>query len=225
MFTDRIAVAELIFPDNCQPAISKITIYVTVVLNVTTDIFLMSIPTPMLWKANLPARQKYFLLVMFSCGIFVMMAGILRCALILHDPFKGAQAAGAWAVRETFISVVIGNMPMIYPLLRKSFVNAFPAFSSQRSDLRGYDRDSESHQMNKRKSAIRGIRSQGTTITLTESEERIIGVAEDGEGIAVTTEMEVETRPRDEQVDGKGKVEVSDGEGVYTAYVQRGDGH
>lgn len=32
--------------DHCQPAVSKIDIYVTVVLNVLTDIYLISIPAP-----------------------------------------------------------------------------------------------------------------------------------------------------------------------------------
>lgn len=32
--------------DHCQPAVSKIDIYVTVVLNVVTDIYLISIPAP-----------------------------------------------------------------------------------------------------------------------------------------------------------------------------------
>lgn len=32
--------------DYCQPAVSKIDIYVTVVLNVATDLYLISIPAP-----------------------------------------------------------------------------------------------------------------------------------------------------------------------------------
>ncbi|KAF2139766.1 uncharacterized protein K452DRAFT_232126 [Aplosporella prunicola CBS 121167] len=111
-----------IYPDPgnyCQPAISKIDLYVTVVLNVVTDMYLMSIPLPMLWKANLPLRRKISLLVIFSGALFVMMAGVLRCALIIKDPINGAQAAGSWACRETFVAVVIGNVPMIYPLFRR----------------------------------------------------------------------------------------------------------
>lgn len=36
----------LFYVDHCQPAISKIDLYVTVVLNVVTDMYLMSIPLP-----------------------------------------------------------------------------------------------------------------------------------------------------------------------------------
>lgn len=32
---------------------------------------------------------------------------------------NGAQQAGSWACRETFVAVIIGNAPMIYPLCRR----------------------------------------------------------------------------------------------------------
>lgn len=37
----------------------------------------------MLFKARLRWREKLELMVLFSGGLFVMMAGILRCVLIL----------------------------------------------------------------------------------------------------------------------------------------------
>jgi hypothetical protein len=132
----------------CQPAISKIDLYVTVVLNVLTDIYLLSIPMPMLWKANLEIKRKLSLILVFGGGVFVMMAGILRCALIIKDPINGAQAAGSWACRETFVAVVIGNIPMIYPLTRRgvekvySMAGASKYGRSQRSN--GYQGEGDS---------------------------------------------------------------------------------
>ncbi|OLN82716.1 hypothetical protein CCHL11_08758 [Colletotrichum chlorophyti] len=111
-----------IYPDPgnlCQPAISKINILVTVVLNVLTDLYLLSIPIPMLWTSKLPTRKKLGLIVLFSGGIFVTMAGILRCVLIISNPVTGAQQAGSWAVRETFVAIVTTNIPMIFPLVRR----------------------------------------------------------------------------------------------------------
>ncbi|KAK2003776.1 hypothetical protein LX36DRAFT_720764 [Colletotrichum falcatum] len=111
-----------IYPDPgnlCQPAISKINILVVVVLNSLTDLYLLSIPIPMLWGAQLPLRKKLGLIVLFSGGIFVTMAGILRCVLIITDPINGAQQAGSWAVRETFVAIVTSNVPMVFPLVRR----------------------------------------------------------------------------------------------------------
>jgi len=73
----------------CQPAISRIDIFVTVILNVLTDIYLMSIPIPMLWKSSLRPLKKAGLILLFSGGAFVTIAGILRCILIIsvcHPP-------------------------------------------------------------------------------------------------------------------------------------------
>lgn len=32
---------------------------------------------------------------------------------------NGASQAGSWACRETFVAVIIGNIPMIYPVVRR----------------------------------------------------------------------------------------------------------
>ncbi|KAH7144428.1 hypothetical protein B0J13DRAFT_44449 [Dactylonectria estremocensis] len=107
-------------PGNvCQPAISKINLFVTVVLNGLTDIFILSIPLPMLWSARLPLPKKLGLVALFSGGIFVFTAGTLRCVLILRNPVKGAEQAGYWAVRETFVAVVTSNLPVVFPFIRR----------------------------------------------------------------------------------------------------------
>ncbi|KAF2133689.1 hypothetical protein P153DRAFT_419597 [Dothidotthia symphoricarpi CBS 119687] len=125
-----------IYPDpgnHCQPAISRIDLYVTVVLNVLTDIYLMSIPMPMIWTVHLEIKRKLSLILVFGGGVFVMMAGILRCALIIRDPVRGAEAAGSWACRETFVAVIIGNIPMIYPLFRRSISKVYSSAGLSRT--------------------------------------------------------------------------------------------
>ncbi|VBB84447.1 Putative protein of unknown function [Podospora comata] len=105
--------------NHCQPAISNIDIFVTLGLNVSTDIYLMSIPIPMLWRATMRPMKKIGLIVLFSGGAFVTVAGVLRCILIVTDPINGAQQAGSWAVRETFVAVVTSNLPMCVPLINR----------------------------------------------------------------------------------------------------------
>ncbi|KAJ5903314.1 hypothetical protein N7504_005697 [Penicillium tannophilum] len=105
--------------NGCQLAVAKLHIFFTVILNVITDIELMSIPIPMLAKAKMRWREKARLLVLFSGGLFVMTAGILRCALILTGGSRSAAEGATWARRESFVAVAVGNFPMIYPLVRR----------------------------------------------------------------------------------------------------------
>ncbi|KAI5455663.1 hypothetical protein BGZ63DRAFT_418190 [Mariannaea sp. PMI_226] len=104
--------------NHCQPAVSKINLFVTVILNGLTDIYLLSIPVLIFSLARLPILKKLGLIALLSGGVFVMAAGILRCVLILSNPLKGAEQAGYWAVRETFVAVVTTNLPIVFPFIR-----------------------------------------------------------------------------------------------------------
>ncbi|KAJ5092648.1 hypothetical protein NUU61_007518 [Penicillium alfredii] len=171
-----------IYPDPgnyCQPAVSKIDIYVTVVLNVATDLYLISIPAPMLFKARLRWREKLELLILFSGGLFVMMAGVLRCVLILTAGANGAQQAGSWACRETFVAVVIGNAPMIYPLFRRAARRA-GLYLTTKAGSQSYpayplsDNDTSNHGYPKRKKFRHPLSIPADTQWNTTSDEQMI---------------------------------------------------
>jgi hypothetical protein len=36
-----------------------------------------------------------------------------------QDPVNGAQLAGAWGTRESFVAVIVTNLPMIFPLIKR----------------------------------------------------------------------------------------------------------
>lgn len=69
--------------NRCQPAVSRIDIFMTLIFNVLTDFYLMSIPLPLLWKSRVSRLKKAAMFFCFSGGIFVTTAGILRCVLIV----------------------------------------------------------------------------------------------------------------------------------------------
>lgn len=52
-------------------------------MNVLTDLYLISIPVPMLWQSSLKPAKKFGLIILFSGGLFVVACAILRCALIV----------------------------------------------------------------------------------------------------------------------------------------------
>ncbi|KAI0437963.1 hypothetical protein F4803DRAFT_536810 [Xylaria telfairii] len=103
--------------DGCQPATSTRIVWVYASLNIISDLYLLSIPIPMLWNTTLALPKKLGLMVLFSGGIFIIVCALIRAVLIVTDPVGGAQVAGSWAVRETFVAVITTNLPMVFPLI------------------------------------------------------------------------------------------------------------
>jgi hypothetical protein len=69
--------------DVCQPAVSAQVVWVYLAFNIITDVYLLSIPLPMLWKASLKPLKKMGLMILFGGGILVIACATLRCVLII----------------------------------------------------------------------------------------------------------------------------------------------
>ncbi|CAJ0554786.1 Ff.00g132990.m01.CDS01 [Fusarium sp. VM40] len=118
-------------PGNlCQPALSKLYIFIVVSLNIATDVYLLAIPIPMLWGAGIPKVKRYGLLLLFSGAIFVIAAGLLRCFLILYNPQTGPQQGASWAVRESFVAIVTSNIPSTWAWMRQKLKPVFGSLLS-----------------------------------------------------------------------------------------------
>ncbi|EGD99243.1 hypothetical protein TESG_06681 [Trichophyton tonsurans CBS 112818] len=106
-------------PGNaCQPAVSKPVVWVSFAANIITDIYLILIPLPMLWRSTLRTIKKIAASIVLGAGIFVLVCACLKSIFVLVNPVHGAQLAGAWGVREAFVAVLVTNLPMIFPLIR-----------------------------------------------------------------------------------------------------------
>ncbi|KAI2622725.1 hypothetical protein GGS26DRAFT_242269 [Hypomontagnella submonticulosa] len=171
-------------PGNvCQPAISNQVIWVYLSMNVVTDLYLISIPVPMLWQSSLKPVKKFGLIILFSGGLFVVACAILRCALIVADTVNGAQLAGSWAVRETFVAVITTNLPMVFPLLKMWLTPVFGSLlTTMRSQQKLTDKESKSDLRTFGGGSHQSWRRRGgpptanpiTNITFNESEERMV---------------------------------------------------
>ncbi|KAI6785006.1 uncharacterized protein J7T54_008100 [Emericellopsis cladophorae] len=104
--------------NSCQAAISRPIIWTSFAANVTTDIYLILIPLPMLWKSTLRTAKKIASSIVLGAGIFVLVCATLKSVFVLVDPVDGAQLAGSWGIREAFTAVMVTNLPMIFPLFK-----------------------------------------------------------------------------------------------------------
>ncbi|OTA97872.1 hypothetical protein M434DRAFT_64830 [Hypoxylon sp. CO27-5] len=130
---------------HCMPAISTLQTVYVMIMNTLTDFYLMAIPLPVVWNSHLPWRKKLVLLVMFSGGFLEMAFGIVRCVSILTLGDIDPAQSGYWSVRESFVSFVLTNMPMIYPMFRR-FIEKSRSLSRSKAtsqgDSRGYKLES-----------------------------------------------------------------------------------
>ncbi|KAI1773934.1 hypothetical protein F4818DRAFT_442689 [Hypoxylon cercidicola] len=175
-----------IYPDpgnHCMPAISSLqTIYV-MIMNTSTDFYLMAIPLPVVWKSHLPWRKKLVLLVMFSGGLLEMAFGILRCVSILTLGDIDPAQSGYWSVRESFVSVVLTNMPMVYPLFRKFIEKAGSATrsknASQAEGSRGYRLSSIPGRRQKPSASVPNDTTWGSKDNIVTEREQTLSVSDD----------------------------------------------
>ena len=80
-------------PGNyCQPGISTSIIWSQFVMNVFTDLFLLFIPMPMLWKSSLHFYKKIATTVVLSAGVFIVICALLKIIYVntVSNTFKAA---------------------------------------------------------------------------------------------------------------------------------------
>ena len=98
---------------KCTQGVAKHA--VVLILNVSTDIFLISIPIPIFLFSTMPLHRKVTISLLFGAGLFVTVAAILRSAFVFSNLGSSILMA-QWAVRESFIGFLVGNAPMLTPL-------------------------------------------------------------------------------------------------------------
>ncbi|KAI9741404.1 MAG: hypothetical protein M1834_003121 [Cirrosporium novae-zelandiae] len=103
--------------DNCT--LRKPNYVVIAVLNICTDLGILIIPFPLLFAAKIPLYRKLILGVLFSSGVFVMIAVILRTYYSLRS-IEDLNTALGWASREVLVSTFAVCVPAIKPLFNTS---------------------------------------------------------------------------------------------------------
>ncbi|KAI1737232.1 hypothetical protein F4680DRAFT_451047 [Xylaria scruposa] len=136
----------------CQPANSPFYVLSVLISDIVTDLYLVSIPLPVLFRAKIRLGKKLVLIALF-CGSFVVIAaGIARGVAILTAGPEGAVSGSQWAIRETFVAAIVGNLPASQSLFR-SWATKVRMLSSSHSTggpshrLTSVDRDKEGRGM------------------------------------------------------------------------------
>ncbi|CZR58660.1 related to integral membrane protein PTH11 [Phialocephala subalpina] len=103
--------------DKCTLTVANYIVVAT--LNVLTDVGILAIPLPLIWRARIPLRRKIIIGLLLSSGVFVITAALLRCILTLASVSQIGNST-IWGIRETFVSLIAISAPAIRPLFNKS---------------------------------------------------------------------------------------------------------
>ncbi|KID80978.1 polyketide synthetase PksP [Metarhizium guizhouense ARSEF 977] len=116
--------------NTCQPTVSYQIVWVNLSLNVFTDLYLISIPVPLLWQSSMRTIKKIGLILLFSGGLLVAACAILRSSLVFTESFGRNGFACLWAAREVCVAVVTTNLPIVVPRLVHWFAPMFGSILS-----------------------------------------------------------------------------------------------
>lgn len=114
--------------------------YFTTAFSIFTDFLLCTLPLPVFWRLNLPARQKYIVSLLFAIGLFATVASALRISVLKHvdslDVTMGSVSTMKWSVVEVGTGIICACIPTLKPL----FKNLLPDKSSSRGSAARQER-------------------------------------------------------------------------------------
>ena len=154
-----------------------------------SDVIMLCIPLPILIRAKLPLQKKLILCIIFSLGVFVIVAALLSKYYSFSLPYGVDWVY--WYVREVSTAVIVANIPHCWVLVRRMFnLRAFlskgtAARSNGGTNERSHDgsRRAASHQADEGRQWFKmgskvGSKSgkSESSVTRTDSEERITGL-------------------------------------------------
>jgi len=87
------------------------------IANMITDIMLILLPIPVLWKMTMSTSKKIQVILLFSVGIFVVCVTIARLPLIIDDSIA-QSVRSLWASIEMSTACLVANMSFYYALLK-----------------------------------------------------------------------------------------------------------
>ncbi|KAH7379353.1 hypothetical protein DE146DRAFT_761542 [Phaeosphaeria sp. MPI-PUGE-AT-0046c] len=106
-------------PNNKQCSAATNHLITNAVFNISSDLIILSIPLPLLFKVRLPLKNKAILMGVFLIGAFTIVAAALNKYYSFTNPFGTEWTI--WYLRESYTALLCANLPLIYPLIQRVF--------------------------------------------------------------------------------------------------------
>jgi hypothetical protein len=114
--------------------------------SIATDVIILLLPMPLVWKLEAPRAQKIALMAVFAVGIFAVITSCLRVTtldLFATSPDNTFDIANVmWTIVEPNVAIVCSCLPILRPFVVKLIPGlrgkSYGYDSSSRGENRGY---------------------------------------------------------------------------------------
>ncbi|KAK2071666.1 hypothetical protein P8C59_006072 [Phyllachora maydis] len=149
-------------------------------LNIAQDVIIYFLPVPMLWKLQLPLKQRVALILVFALGGFVVVTGIMRLqslkfASVSSDPTWDNYGAAIWSCIEQNVGIMCACLVHFKSLIAR-YAPAMLGIARPEGSNRMRLPDGD---YNGKKSGSAGLRTFGRS-------------ADSGRKIGILTELKIE---------------------------------
>ncbi|KAF2227759.1 hypothetical protein BDZ85DRAFT_254809 [Elsinoe ampelina] len=167
------------------------------VFNIPMDLFMLCATVPVIYRLQVPLKQKILIGGLFSLGIVVLLMAVLAKAYNNSNYYSSGYML--WYIREASTATYVANLPHIWPLIR----HVFPCL---RGTTRANYTTSNQYGAGRRTGAVTTIKSQArgdddqillskidieamgsdkilTTVEVRQDDEKISPVEETGQGM------------------------------------------
>ncbi|KAJ4138334.1 hypothetical protein NW768_002157 [Fusarium equiseti] len=134
-----VPVAKLWYPDLPGHCINQVGTWIAnAASTIFTDVVILCLPIPPIWKLQLGKSEKLGLTAAFAIGSFVVFASAYRTSVLFtydaKDPSYTLAPTVGWTEIEMSAGIVSANLPTMLPVLR--LVAKFTGLSSFASTIR-----------------------------------------------------------------------------------------
>ncbi|KAL8709463.1 MAG: hypothetical protein Q9220_005846 [cf. Caloplaca sp. 1 TL-2023] len=115
--------------------------YITSTVTVVTDICILLLPLPIVWKLQMPKAKRYGVMAIFLLGSFVCIASIVRFfylhEVVPEDATWTQVNPAIWSIVEPSMGIVSASLPIIGPIFRTRITSVRSTSWFSRSKVSG----------------------------------------------------------------------------------------
>jgi hypothetical protein len=100
--------------EQCSTKASNINYWLTIFLNILTDVAIISLPISIVLKLQMPLKQKLGVASMFALGFFVVIASIIRA---YYSKMNETMLTCTVSMVETAVAIIATCLPALRTLI------------------------------------------------------------------------------------------------------------